>query len=314
MEPTDPLELLRTQKGLRQTVQDLVRLLGVPVDVLVCGESGTGKELIARALHEADPVRQAGPFVALNCAALPESLLEAELFGHGRGAFTGAAHDRQGLFRQASGGTLFLDEVGELPLSLQPKLLRVLQERRVRPVGEHDEIEVDVRVVSATNRELQQAMTDQLFRPDLYFRLADFVLDLPPLRQRRDDIPGLAAHFLQLYGQQFGRPVARFGDGALTWLCRCDWRANNVRELGVVLKRAVLLCDGPVLTAAHLWSAVSRDEAAGPPPACDERTLLETALRDSGGNLSAAARQLGMKRSTLHDRVRRYGIRRLAFS
>ena len=312
------LKLLEAQQGLRSVIDDVRRVLGVAVDVLIRGESGTGKELIARLLHEADPLRCGHSFVAVNCAALPESLLEADLFGYRRGAFTGATHDRAGLFEQAHRGTLFLDEIGELPPRLQPKLLRVLQERLVRPVGGSEEVAVDVRVVSATNRDLDVSMGHEGFRVDLYYRLADFVLDLPPLRQRRRDIPYLADHFLHLYRDLFDRRhIDTLGEGARAWLCSCDWRANNVRELSVVMKRAILLCDGPVLTAQHLWSAVSRGEGERVrqgPPDVDEHTRLEAALQQAGGNLSAAARQLGMKRSTLHDRIRRHRMHTAAQS
>jgi two-component system NtrC family response regulator len=312
------LDLMRTQDGLRGVVDDVTRVLGLPVDVLLLGESGTGKELIARALHEADPVRHTRRFVAVNCATLADNLLEADLFGYRRGAFTGATDDRKGLFQQAHGGTLFLDEIGELPLRLQPKLLRALQERAVRPVGGCEEVPVDVRVVSATNRDLGADMASSRFRRDLYYRLADFVIRLPPLRERRGDIRQLADHFLQLYRQQLDRThIDTLGAGASAWLSRCDWRGNNVRELSVVMKRAVLLCDGPVLTAQHLWSAMSRDEpdsSQQPPDITDERARLKAAMQLTGGNLSAAARHLGMKRSTLHDRLQRHGIRRAVHS
>jgi transcriptional regulator with GAF, ATPase, and Fis domain len=314
--PRSPtLDLLGAQDGLRAVVDDVRRVLGIPIDVLIHGESGTGKELIARVLHEADPARHGHQFVAVNCAAMPDSLLEADLFGYRRGAFTGATQDREGLFQQAHRGTLFLDEVGELPAHLQPKLLRVLQERVVRPLGGCDEVPVDVRVVSATNRDLDAAMGHETFRRDLYYRLADFVLDLPPLRQRRQDIVQLARHFLRLYRDQYDRPhIDSLSEGAGAWLCRCDWRANNVRELSVVMKRAVLFCDGPLLTAQHLWSAMSHSHTQPEPESMDERAQLEAAMQQAGGNLSAAARQLGMKRSTLHDRLRRHGIRRAAQS
>lgn len=316
--PLSPTQaLLQPQQGLRQVLADVTRVLGLPVDVLIQGESGTGKELIARLLHEADPRRHDRPFVAINCAALPDSLLEANLFGYRRGAFTGADADRPGLFQQADGGTLFLDEVGELPVGLQPKLLRALQERRVRPVGATAEQAVDVRIVSATNRQLEGAIATGHFRADLFYRLADFIVDVPPLRQRRQDIPQLAEYFLQLYSRQFGhRHVQQLGPGALSWLRTCDWRGNNVRELSIVLKRAMLLCDGPVLTAQHLWAAVAQHQHGDQPAQAigDERVRLEVALQQSGGNLSAAARRLGMKRSTLHDRLRRHGIRRTAQS
>jgi transcriptional regulator with GAF, ATPase, and Fis domain len=312
------LDLVRTQDGLRGVVDDVTRVLGLPVDVLILGESGTGKELIARALHEADPVRHARRFVAVNCATLSDNLLEADLFGYRRGAFTGATDDREGLFQQAHGGTLFLDEVGELPLRLQPKLLRALQERAVRPVGGCDEVPVDVRIVSATNRDLGADMASRRFRRDLYYRLADFIIRLPPLRERRGDIRQLADHFLQLYRQQLDRThIEALGAGASAWLSRCDWRGNNVRELSVVMKHAVLMCDGLVLTAQHLWSAMSRgepDSSQLPPDITDERTRLKTAMQLTGGNLSAAARHLGMKRSTLHDRLQRHGIRRVVHS
>ena len=205
-----------------------------------------------------------------------------------------------------------------MPLRLQPKLLRALQERTVRPVGGCDEVSVDVRVVSATNRDLGAAIAGNRFRRDLYFRLADFVIRLPPLRERRGDIPQLADHFLDLYRRQLVRPhIDALGEGAKAWLRRCDWRANNVRELSVVMKRAVLLCDSPVLTAQHLWSAMSRgalDSSQRPPDIIDEHTRLKDAMQLTGGNLSAAARNLGMKRSTLHDRLQRHGIRRVAQS
>ncbi|MBF8288357.1 MAG: Sigma-54 factor interaction protein [Candidatus Rokubacteria bacterium] len=316
-----PTGLIGASRGLREVVDGVRRILGVPVDVLILGESGTGKELVARLIHDADPARSRHAFVAVNCAALPESLLEADLFGSCRGAFTGANADRPGLFQRAHGGTLFLDEIGELPPALQPKLLRALQERAVRPVGAVAERPVDVRVVSATHRDLGQALARGEFRHDLYFRLADYVLDVPPLRDRRGDIPELARHFLRQYRHQFRRQhIADLSPGAIAWLTRCDWRANNVRELSVVLKRAVLHCDGPVLTAGHLEAVSARAEGGpptgGPPtPAvtpADERCRLEEALHRAGGNLSAAARLLGMKRSTLFDRLRRHGIRRAA--
>ena len=306
--------LLESQLGMRSVLDSVTRVLGLPIDVLVAGESGTGKELVARLLHEADPLRGDHAFVPLNCAALPEALLEADLFGHRSGAFTGATHDRQGLFHQAQGGTLFLDEIGEMPPTLQPKLLRALQERAVRRVGGTEEEPVDVRVVSATNRDLSRAMEEGQFRRDLYYRLADFVVDLPPLRQRRSDITGLAYHFLTDYRSRFARlHVRRLEDEALTWLRRRDWRGNNVRELSIAVKRAVLLCDGPAITAQHLQAAIARDHvAAGGADRLpvDEPRLLADALERTGGNLAATARLLDMKRSTLFDRLRRYGIRR----
>ncbi len=305
--------LIGAESGLREVVEAADRVLGLDVDVLVVGESGTGKELVARLLHEADPERKAGPFVAVNCAALPEYLLESHLFGYCRGAFTGADADRPGLFQQARGGTLFLDEVGELPAASQPKLLRALEERRVRPVGGAEEVPVDVRVVSATNRDLSQAMEEGRFRADLYYRLADYVISVPPLRERRSDIPDLARHFLGHFRERFGREhVHGLSEGAVSWLKSRDWRANNVRELNVVIKRVVLECDDPVITPEHLWAACSRDDVRGDPApteAMDEGRRLRQALEHCGGNVAATARLLGMKRSTLYDRLRRCGLR-----
>jgi sigma-54-dependent transcriptional regulator len=306
-------QIVGSQGGLAGVVEDLRRVLGVRVNVLILGESGTGKEVIARALHEADPRRRHCPLVALNCAALPEALLEAELFGYRQGAFTGAMAGHPGGFLQAQGGTLFLDEVGELPLSLQPKLLRALQERAVRRLGEAREVGVDVRVVAASNRELGGAPDRGSFRADLYYRLADFVIRLPPLRQRRQDLFPLALHFLQASCREFGREPCRLSPRAVAWLEARDWSRNNARELQVALKRALLLCEGSCIEPEHL-EAGQREEAA---PAgglsqrlrAYERSHLEEALASSRGNVSAAARLLEMKRSTLWDRLDKMGIR-----
>jgi transcriptional regulator with PAS, ATPase and Fis domain len=219
--PPDMLkDIIEEQTGLTQVVAQMRRLLGVPVNVLVQGESGSGKEVIARALHLMDPVRQRRPFIAVNCAALPENLLEAELFGYRKGSFSGAERDWPGLCRQADGGTLFLDEIGEMPLALQPKLLRVLQEKAVRSLGCVEEVAVNMRVVAATNQDLLEAMQAGRFRADLYFRLSDVVLTVPPLRARRQDIAPMAHYFLKRYGREFNRPAVQgFSQGALAWLC-----------------------------------------------------------------------------------------------
>ncbi|MBT3345229.1 MAG: sigma 54-interacting transcriptional regulator [Gemmatimonadetes bacterium] len=283
------------------------RVLGRPVDVLLQGESGTGKELVARILHEADPVRSGHRFVAVNCAALPEGVLEAEIFGVRRGAYTSAEADRPGLLCQADGGTLFLDEVGDLPPGLQPKLLRVLQERRVRPLGGTEEQDVDVRIVSATHLDLRRAREEGRFRADLYFRLADFIIDLPPLRRRRQDILPLAQRLLALHRDRLQRPHLRgFTTQAGSWLRQQDWSANNVRELDVVTKRAVLQCDSAWIDVADLCRAI--DGHPTHEPQVTERDQLEDTLRRCAGNISAAARELGLKRSTLFDRLRRHGI------
>jgi transcriptional regulator with GAF, ATPase, and Fis domain len=304
------------QPGLRAVFTDMDRLHGFNISVLVQGESGTGKEVIARALHECDPTRCGGPFVAINCAALPEQLLEADLFGYRRGAFTGAQEDRQGLFAQADQGTLFLDEVGELPLSLQAKLLRVLQERTVRPLGAREEMQVDVQVVSATNRDLAGCVQEQLFRQDLYFRLGEYVIEVPPLRRRRQDIVPLAHYFAQQYGSELQRCPAQFTREAERWLHARDWSANNVRELSLCVKRAMLRCDDGLLGVPELVQSELGSAAAfilSPKPKrsdLGEQQLRET-LERTEGNISAAARLLGMKRSTLFDRLTRLGLRKV---
>ena len=302
------------QPGLHAILSAIDRLHGFNISVLVQGESGTGKEVIARAVHECDPTRCQGPFVAINCAALPEQLMEADLFGYRRGAFTGAHEDRAGLFAQADQGTLFLDEVGELPLSLQAKLLRVLQERSIRPLGASEEREVDVRIVCATNRDLAGCVQEQLFRLDLYFRLAEYVLEIPPLRERRQDIVPLARYFAGQYGSQLRRCQACFTPEAERWLQARDWSANNVRELSLCVKRALLRSDGgllgvPELIRSDLGSA-SKYELYKPSRSdLGEDHLRETMARTEG-NISAAARLLGMKRSTLFDRLTKLGLRK----
>ena len=291
-------------------VESVKRVLGIPINVLIAGESGTGKELIARAVHDADPTRRARPFVAINAAAIPEQLVEAELFGHTRGAFSGAHTARHGCFVEANGGTLFLDEIGEMPLAIQPKLLRALESKVIRRLGESKEIGLDVRVVAATNLNLQTAMQEQRFRPDLFFRLAEYEIELPPLRERAADIPLLAAGFLQRYKTRYGRHgVECFSDEAMAWMRRNPWRANNVRELSAAIKRAILNCTGPVIEIVHL--AGSRwNPAPALPREVDQGQLRETLLECSG-NIAATARTLGMSRSTLYDRLKRLGIGKL---
>ncbi len=303
------------QPGLRAVLSEMDRLHGFNISVLVQGESGTGKEVIARALHECDPTRCGGPFVAINCAALPEQLLEADLFGYRRGAFTGAQEDRPGLFAQADQGTLFLDEIGELPLSLQAKLLRVLQERTVRPLGAIEEKQVDVQVVSATNRDLAGCVQEQLFRQDLYFRLGEYVIEVPPLRHRRQDIVPLAHYFAHQYGSELQRCPVQFTREAERWLHARDWSANNVRELSLCVKRAMLRCDGgllgvPELVQSELGSAATFVLHKPERSDLGEQQLRET-LERTEGNISAAARLLGMKRSTLFDRLTRLGLRKV---
>ena len=285
--------------------------------VLITGESGTGKELLAKALHQLSP-RRAGPFFALNCAAMPEALMESELFGHEKGAFTGAIERRSGCFELAKGGTLLLDEIGDMPLATQSKLLRVLEERRVRRLGSAREIELDVRVLASTNRNLTQSIAKQTFREDLYFRLNVFEITLPPLRKRKSDIPLLAAELLQSLNQKHDCRVTDLAPEVTALFAAWDW-PGNVRELRNVLERAVILCGSGTVTAAHLpRTFAGRPEPAGSGAAPTltlepgitiadaERLLIELTLRHTGDNRARAAQILGISPKTLFNKLREY--------
>jgi DNA-binding NtrC family response regulator len=317
-------EIVGTDPGLAAVVARARRVAPTRTPVLVSGESGTGKELLGRLLHDLGPTPE-GPFVAVNCGALPRELAESELFGHERGAFTGASGRRSGWFEEASGGTLVLDEVGELPLELQPKLLRVLETGRLRRVGGNGEIAVTVRVVALTLRDLRREAARGAFRLDLYHRLAGFELQVPPLRRRPGDVPALAAHFLKELEPEVGPRALE--PAALARLQACDW-PGNVRELRNVLRRAAIL-SGPRIDAAALEldgpAQGPRLAAADGGPAPDltdagdvvrligktygqiQSEVLRWALRRSGTR-RRAAHLLGMSRSTFCDRVKRLGI------
>lgn len=299
-------------------LEKLEKVVDTRVPVLIEGETGTGKELIAAALHHRSR-RHAKLLVAQNCAALPEALLESELFGHRRGAFTGATEDRRGLFELADGGTLFLDEIAELPLSLQAKLLRVLQEGEVRPLGATSTRRVDVRIVTATHRSLAREVAEGRFRQDLYYRLEVFPLQVPPLRERGADIALLASHFLQTYALEFGKPVAGFSQEALAALGAYEW-PGNVRELQNEVQRAVIEVEpGGIVHAALLGPKLRRTEElltrAGVTRGSlremteqMERWFLQQALREHAGNKTAAAKALGITREGLHKKLRQLGM------
>jgi len=283
--------------------------------VLIHGESGTGKGLIAGAIHF-NSHRKDGPFVKLNCAAITETLLESELFGHEKGAFTGAERRKEGCFMQADGGSLFLDEVSEMSLGMQVKLLQVLQEREVRRVGGETVIPVDVRVIVATNKELPPLIAKGLFREDLYYRLNVVDLEVPPLRQRREDIPLLAQHFLQIFAERNRKKITGFTPAALDGLLRHDW-PGNVRELmnaverSVVLSRAEFL-DSDLFTVISPVGEAASGTIAMPTTgmsleAVEKATILQT-LEHVGGNKSEAARRLGITRKTLHSKLKQYGV------
>ena len=282
--------------------------------VLVQGETGTGKELIAQALHELSD-RSKQPFVKVNCAAIPATLLESELFGHEKGSFTGAFAQKIGKFEMAHKGTLFLDEIGEMPLELQPKLLRAIQEQELERIGGNRTIHVDIRIIAATNRNLKQMVEEGKFRSDLYYRLHVFPLNVPPLRERREDIPVLTRYFVQKHAQRMGRNIETIPTSTLEALTRYDW-PGNVRELQNVLERAVILTHGSSLhvemselkgNAETLYSRHSEASQSS------ERDRIIKALADANGQVggpNGAAARLGLKRTTLQNRMRKYMIAR----
>jgi transcriptional regulator with PAS, ATPase and Fis domain len=293
---------------MRALVQIVERVAAGDLGVLLTGESGTGKEVLAQLIH-ARSRRAAGPFVAINCAALPEGLVEDELFGHGRGAFTGAIHDRRGLFEEADGGTLFLDEVGELAPGTQAKLLRVLEDRTVRALGGRVPKHVDVRIVAASHRELRAG---GVFRLDLYYRLSGIVIDVPPLRERRGDILPLADRFLARAAVATGKQPPGLGPSARAWLLSQAW-PGNVRELRNAIERAVLLCEGSAIDVAHLtgdpFARATPSEASLRDSVADiERARIREMLDECAGNQSEAARRLGVSRNTLAARIKAHGL------
>jgi two-component system, NtrC family, response regulator GlrR len=278
--------------------------------VLIIGPSGAGKELLARAIHEASP-RANHPFVAVNCGAIPEALLESELFGHVKGSFTGAMRDHPGLFRAAHGGTIFLDEIGDMPLPMQVKLLRVLQERKLRPVGSGVEEAVDARVVAATHRDLAAEMHNGQFREDLFYRLSVIQLEISPLRERREDIAPLAQHFLTQLSQRYNQPLNGFATDAMGLLMAHDW-PGNVRQLFNVVEQCVALCDGPLIARAQvdealrgktqaLWTLAEAKEHF-------ERDYLIQALRLSNGSVPQAAELAGRNRTDFYRLLRKHAI------
>ncbi|MEZ5967014.1 MAG: sigma 54-interacting transcriptional regulator [Planctomycetota bacterium] len=306
------------------------RMVDSEANVLILGETGVGKERLARAIHDEGPRRDA-PFVAINTGAVPEALLESELFGHEEGAFTGAVRGHRGLFELAHGGTLFLDEIGDTPPAVQVKLLRALQDRRIRPLGAEADLEVDVRVIAATNRDLPSAMRSGSFRPDLFYRLGVVALNIPPLRERRADVPDLVQNHLAALCARLNRRAIDVSDTAMAALTAYDW-PGNVRELVNVLERAVLLGDGPRLELRDLPAAVADrpPAAAGTPAAGDarepsyelararvladfDRTYFQRLLQDCQGRVGLAAARSGLSPRTLFAKLRRLGLRKTDF-
>ena len=308
--------------AMKRATQALQRVAASDTTLLLEGESGTGKELFARAVHTLSP-RAGGPFVAINCAAIPHTLLEAELFGFEKGAFTGATQRKPGKFELAHRGTLFLDEIGELPMSLQGKILRALEERTFDRLGGTSSIKVDVRLVAATNRHLRQAVADRQFREDLFFRLSVFPITVPPLRERREDIPILARHFIKHHCRALGKPELVIGPAALEALQEYPW-PGNVRELQNCLERAAILADGDTIFPGHLNLTAPLSAAGGPLGAIDlsgsledvkaratheiERLAIQQSLRDSNGDVGRAAERLKIGHDMLLERMRGLGL------
>ncbi|MBD3178663.1 MAG: AAA domain-containing protein, partial [Candidatus Latescibacteria bacterium] len=310
---------------MRELFMTIEKIAPTDVTVLITGESGTGKELAARAIHSRS-TRSGGPFVTINCGAIPENLLESELFGHRKGSFTGAYSDKKGKFEVADGGTLFLDEIGELPQTLQVKLLRFLQDRIIERVGGNRQIQLDVRIIAATNRDLDEMMEQGNFRNDLFYRINTINIILPPLKERGDDILLLAKYFLHKYNRKLKRNISGFSDSAREALYGYPW-PGNVRELENRIKRAVIMCSGRSIEVGDLdlessgeeipasgeegldsfadaWHRISLKEARSR----IERKIISGALIRTSGNISAAAEELDVSRPTLHDLINKYGI------
>ncbi len=305
--------------GRSCVMQDLFELIEnvsvTDAPVLITGESGTGKELVASAIHEAGK-RRDQPFIKVNCAALNENLLESELFGHAKGSYTGADRSRIGRFEAAHGGTIFLDEVGDIPVSIQVKLLRVLEEKEIERVGEHQPINVNVRVVSATNKRLEKLIEAGAFREDLFFRINVFPIRCPALRERKEDIPAIVQRFIQTNAAKTGKRIKGLTSGAMEKLAQFDW-PGNVRELRNAIEYAFVLCPGGRIDICHLPPVIAQGSTECPPPewpldrSRQEKAELLQVLRKTGGNQSATGRLLGVSRVTIRKRIKKHGIEML---
>ena len=311
-------EIVGASPALTAVLARAAKVASSEATVLITGETGTGKELVARSIH-ARSRRASRAFVAVNCAAIARDLMASELFGHEKGAFTGAVQRHLGRFERADRGTIFLDEVGELSFPIQVALLRVLQEREFERVGGNERIRIDVRIIAATNRDLTAAVADGTFREDLFYRLNVFPLVMPPLRERREDVPALAEYFVRLYARKAGKTFRRVGKQTLDRLQSYPW-PGNVRELQNVIERSVIVCDGDEFTVDESWSAsVSLAESRlglSGTLAAHERAIVEEALRASGGRVfgpTGAAARVGIPRSTLESRIRTLGIDKRRF-
>ena len=317
-DPNDPVELLGQSERFQRLLEIVREWAGSDSTILLTGETGTGKDVVARAIQRQSP-RRGRPFVVVNCATIPDDLFESELFGHVRGAFSGATSSRKGLCSEADGGTLFLDEVGELPLQVQPQLLRFLETGEVRPIGQNRSVRVDTRVIAATNRNLLHMIRAGEFREDLYYRLNVLPLELPPLRERREDVLPLAEHFLSRFARRLGRPVREIGKKAGLVLRSYDW-PGNIRELENVIERAVMLSRGTELRPEHLFmpgADPTRVPRLGEPgqglgdaiPLTDlERLHILAVLKRCQGSQKQAMQVLGISKSTLWRKLKEYGV------
>lgn len=308
-------KIIGKSPGMHEVFDLIRRVAPANANILISGESGTGKERVARAIHDEGP-RKTKKFVAINCTAIPESLLESELFGHAKGAFTGAVGKKRGLFEEAEGGTIFLDEIGDMNLALQSKLLRVIQERKIRAVGENIDYDVDVRIVAATHKDLKAAIKNGTFREDLYYRLSVIPVTIPPLRHRREDIPLLAEYFLKKYSIANKSPVKKFSQEAMARLISMPWE-GNVRELENIVERAVVLTRGPEIEAKDLPSSGEgsvesffESNNAGSLPTLEEieKRYFKFILDKTGGRKEKAAQILGVNRRTLYRKEREFGL------
>lgn len=323
-------DLLGASEGMQKVYDLISKVAATDITVLIRGESGTGKELVARAVHEKSASRRHGQFIAMNCAAMPSELIESELFGHEKGSFTGAAAQRKGKFEMANGGTIFLDEIGDMSLNTQAKLLRVLEERKIERLGSSHSIPVDVRVISATNVDLEKAVEEGKFRSDLYYRLRVVQINLPPLRERASDIPMLAAHFLKNYATKYGLKCTSIGSTALAKLTAYRW-PGNIRELRNVIERSAVLAEGPTLQSNDLPEEINASSKSTEPvsvnldgdilpiPYLDdfrearkafERAYIERCLVETGGNVTRAAEKVGMHRQSLQQKLKDLGLTR----
>jgi PAS domain S-box-containing protein len=307
--------MIGASAAMEQVYNLIVSAAESDAPVVITGESGTGKELAAGAIHRRGP-RNKGNFIRVNCAALNESLLESELFGHVKGAFTGADRSRMGRFEAAAGGDIFLDEIGDIPPSTQVKLLRVLQEKEVERVGDHRPISIDVRVIAATNRDLKERITGGAFREDLYYRINVIPIHMPALRERKEDIPLLVNTFTRRIREKSGKPIEGFSDAAMNRLFQYDW-PGNVRELANAIEYAFVLCRNGLILPAHLPRQITGAKEPAPAPPVAERseshrkngrTSVVKALQETGGNKTQAAKRLGISRVALYKRMRKYGI------